>query len=165
MALLGLVVAGVDLGTELHLLDLDLGLVLTSLLGLDRLLVLELAVVHDLADGRLRVGRDLDEVEALLGGDAVGVAHAEQAQLRAVDADQATRASGDFPIDAGTFGLGYLTHLPFPAAHRSVPRRIQETGAALGTAPARFRRERPDGGKVPLSDQTAARGRRSGGAA
>ena len=56
MALLGLVVANVDLGSELHFLDLDLGLVLTSGLGLHGLLVLELTVVHDLADRRLRAG-------------------------------------------------------------------------------------------------------------
>ena len=92
VALLGLVVADVDLGTELHLLDLDLGLVLARRLGLAVLLVLELLVVEHLADGRIGVGRDLHEVEALVACDAQGVAHAEEAHLRAVDANQATRA-------------------------------------------------------------------------
>ena len=116
VALLGLVVADVDLGTELHLLDLDLDLVLASRLGLAILLVLELLVVQDLAHRRLRVGGNLHEVQTLVVGDAQSVAHAEQAQLGAVDADQATSARSDLPVDAGTIVSGYLLHLPLTAA-------------------------------------------------
>ena len=139
MTLLGLIVAGVNLGTELHLLDLDLGLVLTSLLGLDRLLVLVLAVVHDLADGRLRVGGNLDEVEALLGSDALRVTNAEKTQLRAIDTDKTAGTSGDLPVNTGTIGFGYLTHLPFVAVCLvGTPRR--GCGLALVGATARKNR-------------------------
>ena len=71
VTLLGLVVARIDLGAELHLLDLDLGLVLARLLGLDRLLVLVLAVIHDAANGRIGVGSDLYQIETLVFGKAL----------------------------------------------------------------------------------------------
>ena len=92
MGLLGLVVAHVNLGTELHLLDLDARLVLARSLGLAILLVLVLAVVEHLAHRRVRVGRDLHEVKPLLLRNAQGVTHAKQAQLRAVNANEAARA-------------------------------------------------------------------------
>jgi len=68
MALLGAVVVRVDLGPELDLLDDRLGLVLTRLAGLERGLVLELAVVHQLADRRPGGRRDLDQIEVGLLG-------------------------------------------------------------------------------------------------
>src|SRR6476661_38450 len=63
MALLGAVVVRVDLRAQLDLLDDRLRLVLTRFPGLDRGLVLELAVVHELADRWPRSGRDLDQIE------------------------------------------------------------------------------------------------------
>ena len=111
VALLGLVVANVDLGSELHFLDLDLGLVLTSSLGLHGLLVLELTVVHDLADRRLRVGSDLDQVETLIVGDALGIADGEQAELRAIDANQTARRCSNLVVDAGVIRLSYFPYL------------------------------------------------------
>ena len=63
VTLLGLVVVRVDLRSELHLLDDTFGLVAARLAGLLRVLVLELAVVHELADRRPRGRRDLDQVE------------------------------------------------------------------------------------------------------
>ena len=53
----------IDLGTELLLLDHSLLLVLPSFASLLGLLVLELSVVHDLADWRLCVRRNLNQVE------------------------------------------------------------------------------------------------------
>ena len=111
---------------------------------------------HDLADGRLRVGSDLHEVKTLLVGDALGIRHAEQTKLRAVDANQAARTSCDLVIDARTLVLGYLRHLPFvtcDASRIKNSRRdsIQETSAD------------EVGEKSLLSDQTAAMGRRVGG--
>src|SRR6266700_2327295 len=69
VSLLGVVVVDADLRPELDLLHLDLALVLAGLLRLLLLLVLVLPVVHDLGDGRVGLGCDLDEVEVL----AVGV--------------------------------------------------------------------------------------------
>src|SRR5690606_15112568 len=60
VTLLGLVVVRVDLRTELDLLDDRVRLVLPRLTRLHRGLVLELAVVHELGDGRTRGGRHLD---------------------------------------------------------------------------------------------------------
>src|SRR5436309_1890564 len=63
MRLLRLVIVGPDLGSEPDLLDLLMTLLLSRFLRSDGLLVLELPVVHDLADGRIRVGRHLDEIK------------------------------------------------------------------------------------------------------
>ena len=66
VALLGVVVVLRDLGAELDLADRDLLLVLARLLLLLGLLVLVLRVVEHAADGRLGLGRHLDEVEVAL---------------------------------------------------------------------------------------------------
>jgi hypothetical protein len=57
-----------DLRAELHLFDLDDDLFLLGVVGLLLLFVLEAAVVHDLADRRLRHRVDLDEVEPFRAG-------------------------------------------------------------------------------------------------
>ena len=108
MVLLGRIVAHVNLGPELHFLDLDLDLLLACGLGLAVLFVLELAIVHDLAYRRLRVRSDLHEVEVLLVGNALCVANAEQSKLGAIDANQTASTCGDLVIDARTLVLGYL---------------------------------------------------------
>jgi hypothetical protein len=66
VALLGVVVVLGDLRPELDLADRDLLLVLAGGLLLLGLLVLELRVVEDPADGRARVRSDLDEIEIAL---------------------------------------------------------------------------------------------------
>jgi hypothetical protein len=63
VALLCAVVVRVDLGPQLDLFDDRLGLVLARLPGLQGRFVLELPVVHELADRWPGHGRDLDEVE------------------------------------------------------------------------------------------------------
>jgi hypothetical protein len=63
VALLRAVVVRVDLGADLDFLDDGLGLVLARLPGLERRLVLELAVVHQLADRGPRRRRDFDQVQ------------------------------------------------------------------------------------------------------
>lgn len=108
VTLLGLVIAHIDLGSELHFLDLDLGLVLTSLLGLHGLLVLELAVIHDPTHRGIRVGRNLHQVKPLFIGDALRIADAEETELRSIYADQTAGGSGDLVIDAGVIRLSYV---------------------------------------------------------
>src|SRR5690606_23891509 len=66
VTLLGGVVVRVDLRAQLDLLDDRLRLVLLRLPRLDRGLVLELAEVHELGDGRASGRRDLDQVEIRL---------------------------------------------------------------------------------------------------
>ena len=100
VTLLGLVVVLVDLGTELHLLDDGVGLVASGLAGLLGVLVLELAVVHELADGRARGRRDLDEVEIVLAGELHRLLDADDADLLAVGPDQADLGDADALVDA-----------------------------------------------------------------
>ena len=89
-------------------LDFDLGLVLTSLLGLHGLLVLELAVIHDPTHRGIRVGRNLHQVKPLFIGDALRIADAEETELRSIYADQTAGGSGDLVIDAGVIRLSYV---------------------------------------------------------
>ena len=56
-------VADVGSGMELDLLHLRAPLGLARLLRLDGLFVLELSVVHDLADRRHRIGRNLNKIQ------------------------------------------------------------------------------------------------------
>ena len=100
VTLLGLVVMGVDLRPELHLLDDRERLVAACLPGLLGALVLELAVVHELADRRARGRSDLDEVEVGLLGEPQGVLDAHDADLLAVRADQADLRHADAVVDA-----------------------------------------------------------------
>ena len=99
MLLFGGVVAHIDLGTELHFLGFDLALVLTRLLGLDSLVVLELTVVHDATYWRLRLRCDLNQVIALIIGDALGLLDRIDPQLRPIIANQATFLNPDSLIE------------------------------------------------------------------
>src|SRR4051794_41444582 len=65
VSLLGVVVVDADLRPELDLLHLDLALVLAGLLRLLLLLVLVLAVIHDLGDRRVSLGGDFYEAAGL----------------------------------------------------------------------------------------------------
>src|SRR3954464_8922445 len=101
VALLGLVVVRVDLGSQLLFLDDGLLLILARLACLLSRLVLELAVVHDLADRRFGVRRYFDKVEIGIRGDAEGVFDAHNANLLATWSDQADFRYSNALIDAG----------------------------------------------------------------
>src|SRR6266545_1543420 len=101
VALLGLVVVRVDLGPHLHLFERHQVLLAPGLLGLDGLLVLELRVVHQLADRRAGHRGDLDEVEVELAGHphrCLGVHHPE---LLAVGPDHPDLGGPDTVVDPG----------------------------------------------------------------
>ena len=85
---LGRVVVRLDLQSEADLLENGVRLVAASFLLLLGGFVLELAVVHDLDHGRLRVRCDLDEVE-------VGFLRKAQRRLDADDADLLTRGADE----------------------------------------------------------------------
>src|SRR5207247_2300568 len=71
--------------------------------------VAELAEVHDAADGRVRGGRDLDQVELLLLRQAERVLRRHDAELRPVGADDAHLARPDLHVHAGlVLDLGYV---------------------------------------------------------
>jgi hypothetical protein len=90
----------VDGRAHLDLLDLDDLLLLAGLVGLFLLLVFVLAIVHQLADRRLVVGRDLDHVETLFLAQRQGLIEAQFAIFVAVLADQENGARGDLIVDA-----------------------------------------------------------------
>ena len=100
VAQLDVVVAVVRLRAELHFLDLNdllagLGLGSTLLF-----LVAELAVVHQPADRRGGVGRDLDQVDIGLFGHAACLTQPEDTQLLVLYAQQANLGGVDFTVDA-----------------------------------------------------------------
>jgi hypothetical protein len=65
------------------------------------LLVLVLAEVHDLADRRIGVGSDLDEIEPRLSRDLERFGQRLGSKLRAVGSDQADLTSADAVVDTG----------------------------------------------------------------
>ena len=108
VALLGVVVVLRDLRPELDLPDVDLLLVLARGLLLLDLLVLVLRVVQDAADGRLGVGRDLDQVEVALLRLAQGLVGAHDPHLLAVLVDEPDLGNADALVDPGGVALRRL---------------------------------------------------------
>src|SRR5581483_5808147 len=100
VALLRLVVVLADLRSELDLLDVDLSLVLARRLRLLLLLVAVLAVVHHPGDGRVGLGRDLDEVEPSRVRVLAGLVRLLDAELLPVLVDQAHARDADRFVDA-----------------------------------------------------------------
>ena len=85
---------------ELDLLHLRGLLGLALLLGLDRLLVAELAVVHDLADRRLRVGSNFNQIEPLAFSHAQRLVRRHNADHLTVCVKNAHRRHADLVVDA-----------------------------------------------------------------
>src|SRR5262249_5994395 len=96
----------VGLGPELDLLDGHERLVLARLFLLLRGLVLELAVIHDAAHRRYRLGRDLDQVESGIFGGAQGFDGRHDAELRAVRSDDPHLGHADAAVDSIRLGWG-----------------------------------------------------------
>ncbi len=91
----------VDLEAETNLFEDRVRLVAPSLLGLLRSLVLELAVVHDLRDRRLGVGRDLDQVEVGLLRESERDLDLDDADLLPAGADESNFGDADTVIGTG----------------------------------------------------------------
>ncbi|GAA3206787.1 hypothetical protein GCM10017690_14070 [Microbacterium terregens] len=92
---------GLDLQTEPDLFEDGVGLIAPGFLGLLRCFVLELPVVHDLDDGRLRVGSHLDKVEIGILRQTQGNLDAYDADLLSVRAYEADLGHADAVIGAG----------------------------------------------------------------
>ena len=107
---LGGVVAHVDFRTELHFC-LDLRLVLRACLALMAWSYLNPAAVHDAAHRRRGVGSDLDEIEPFVIRDALGLRRRVDAQLLAVEVDQAALAHRDLVVEPRLLS-SYCAHLP-----------------------------------------------------
>ncbi len=89
VAHLDFVVVGVRVGTELDFLDLDDLLLLAGLGFLLLSLVLELAIVHDLANRRVGVWRNFHQIQPGFFGHFHGACGGNNANIFAVGADQA----------------------------------------------------------------------------
>jgi len=100
VTLLGLVVVGIDLRPELHLLDDGQHLVTTRLPGFLRTLVLELSIVHELADRGSGLRRDLHQIEVGLLRKAHGLADRHDADLLTLGADEPDLGNADPVVDA-----------------------------------------------------------------
>src|SRR5690606_24517175 len=151
VTLLGLVVVRVDLRSELDLLDDRLCLVPARLPGLHGGLVLVLAVVHELAHGRTRRGRDLDQVEIGLLGELQGILDRDGADLLAVRADEANLRHTDAFVDAGLGADG--------TSYGCAPRPPPRTAATLldrAGDPPRKRKAPHDAHAGPPSSRTGA---------
>src|SRR5213083_1204746 len=96
---LELEVVSLGLGAHLHFLDLDRRLLLARLLQPARLRVLVLAEVHDAADGRLGLRRDLDEVELLGARRLQRLLGRHDPELLALRAHHADFAGADAFVD------------------------------------------------------------------
>ena len=62
-----------------------------------------LAVVHDLADGRFRIGRDLDKIEVAAFGDLQRLGAGHDAELLAVVSDETDLLVADRIVDLQFF--------------------------------------------------------------
>jgi hypothetical protein len=100
LVLLGLVVVLVDGDRELDFLDGDDLLLLAGGAFALVLLVEELSVVLNLADGRIRIGRDLDEVKRTLTSNFERVERRHDTELFAVFVNDANLASTDAVVGA-----------------------------------------------------------------
>ena len=109
-ARLDLVVVDVDVGTELDLLDLHHLLPLARLVLLLLLLELELAVVQDLADGRVGVGNDLHQVQAGFFGSLDGCGGRHDALFLTVLVDEQDAGDSDVFVHARPFFDGRRLH-------------------------------------------------------
>ena len=95
------------LWTGSGLFNMELGQVIMIAIGLLLLfLVFQLAVVDDLADGRIGIRRHLDQVETGLGRGFKGCVGGHDALLLAVFVDQKDPRYADIPVGARPFLLG-----------------------------------------------------------
>ena len=160
MALLRAVVVRIDLRAELDLLDDRLRLVLARLPGLDRGLVLELAVVNELADRRPRSRCDLDQVEIGFGSQLKCLTDRDdpdllplrsyEPDLGSTDALVNTRFDADvtsmsLPPAAGPSGGGSRRPCPRAFPVRAPEGRTRESPASKRSAGQPRLRHRPRG--------------------
>jgi len=89
----------VDLGPELHLLDDDVRGLALRLPPTLFLLVDVPAIVHDPADGRVGVGRDLHQIELLVAGLRLRFGQGADPQLLAFGTDEEDLAGSDAVVD------------------------------------------------------------------
>ena len=100
VACLGVEVAPADLRPVLDFLHRHVGRLLPRFLGLLALFVLELAVIHDPANGRVGVGRHFDEVEFEASGHPQRIGDRLDSELVAGGSDETDFTGSDAVVDA-----------------------------------------------------------------
>ena len=108
VAQLHLIVVLVDVGVEFDFLDDGLVLVLLRLLLAPVLLVFELAVIHDAANGRGGVGVDFDQVESGVVGEPERLAGGDDADLRTVGTQASDFRRANARVDARLRRVGVV---------------------------------------------------------
>ena len=98
---LGLVVVHVDLQSKTHFFEDGVGLVALGFFRLLRGFVLELAEIHNLGDGRLGIGSNLNQIQVCLLGKTNGVFNAHYTDLLAVGANKSDLRHADSVIGTG----------------------------------------------------------------
>ena len=93
--------------TELDFLDLDDFLLGLGFLSLLLLLIAKLAVIHQTADRRDCVGRNLDQIHPCILSHAEGFGCADDPDLGAIDAGQSDFRNSDLTIDPMLAILSY----------------------------------------------------------
>ncbi|GAA1209352.1 hypothetical protein GCM10010213_13010 [Microbacterium maritypicum] len=152
-----------DLQTETDFLEDRVRLVAASFLFLLGGLVLELAVVHDLDDGRLRVGGDLDEVEIGFLREAQRGLDADNADLLTRGADEADLGDADALIGTGIADAELLRRCDSATAMLSASRAKSESSPPTGIqtpAPHPTCRVRLANGAGGVQDPVALNGKR-----
>src|SRR5690625_3228844 len=97
---LHVVIMRVDVRSELDLLDLDHLLISSGFGGPFLGLVFVLSEIHDRADGRIGIWRDLDQVEAYAFGHPDRVARIHGAVILALMIDEPDLGAANCPVDA-----------------------------------------------------------------
>jgi hypothetical protein len=98
---LHVVVVIINAGTHFDLFQLDDFLVLSSLGSFLLFLEFELAEIKDLADRRLRVGRDLNEIQSGLFGTGKGIEFCNNADILTGLINETDFPGPDLIVDAG----------------------------------------------------------------
>ena len=86
--LLGGVIPNINFGAKLHFLSFNLALILASLLCLNGLVILKLAIVHNAANRWLCLRCDLYQIVTLVIGDALRLLNRKNSQLGSVVGNQ-----------------------------------------------------------------------------
>ncbi len=103
MTHLGLKIGDIGVESEAHLFDFHDTLIFARFFFALGLLETILAVIHDAANGRLRIGSNLDQVEIALVGELLRIARRHNAELFAVVTDHADFRVADLLIDLRFF--------------------------------------------------------------
>ena len=97
---LDVIVIGIGVRAELDLFDLD-DLLLLARFGFTLLrLILEFAKVHDLAHGRVGIGRNLDQIKSGINSHFHGAIRCHDADVFPIRTDQADFVGADVFVDA-----------------------------------------------------------------